>query len=443
MRGTANQNLRVQKPVYHLSLAADPGDRLSRQQWDQVVGRVLKDLGLHEHQALVVAHRDTAHPHVHVMVNRVHPENLRVWDNSHDWRRIEKSLRRLERDLGLREVPGHHGRLPGQEPPDRTTGRRPGEVQEERRTGQEAFQERARRELRQPFQESSSWAELEGRLREHGVWLEKRGRGLVVTDGDRSIQASRILRSGSIHRLEARFGVPFSEYQTKVDRVREALSTLERTEARRKDLAAAESRFGGEAQRAKGYLDAHEYLRVQESRARAILKVQMDGVYRPGEAGPALARFKAHTREVGWERAGERLRISPQDYGPLRGRHLGLVETRERREARSTARLAAGTASRLGGLIRQIAAQEPAVREALRVYRVAERAFQTARLALRALTPTHTLQHQLARAGLALGLKAVGLALPAPAARVVTLAVAALEKSVELARGGRERERER
>ena len=31
-------------------------------------------LKMEEHQALIVCHNDTAHPHVHVIVNRVHPE---------------------------------------------------------------------------------------------------------------------------------------------------------------------------------------------------------------------------------------------------------------------------------------------------------------------------------------------------------------------------------
>src|SRR5699024_12371386 len=40
----------------------------------------LGHMGLEEHQALVVAHNDTAHPHVHIAVNRVHPERGKAWE---------------------------------------------------------------------------------------------------------------------------------------------------------------------------------------------------------------------------------------------------------------------------------------------------------------------------------------------------------------------------
>ena len=69
MRVTAAEAPQVRRPVYHLSLAWDPSDRVDRTQIVAIADRVLRDLGLEGHQALLVAHSDTAHPHVHVMVN--------------------------------------------------------------------------------------------------------------------------------------------------------------------------------------------------------------------------------------------------------------------------------------------------------------------------------------------------------------------------------------
>ena len=54
MRATAEQNPRVQKPVYHLSLSASPGEQISKEKWEQIADRVLKRLGLDDRQALVV-----------------------------------------------------------------------------------------------------------------------------------------------------------------------------------------------------------------------------------------------------------------------------------------------------------------------------------------------------------------------------------------------------
>src|SRR6266705_854707 len=74
MRATAGQNVRVKEPV--------------------------------EHQVLIVAHADREHAHMHLMVNRVHPETGKVWSRWQDYPAIQRVLREEEEALGLRRVPG-------------------------------------------------------------------------------------------------------------------------------------------------------------------------------------------------------------------------------------------------------------------------------------------------------------------------------------------------
>lgn len=112
MQAAAAVNVRVQKPVYHVALAFAPGDAVTREVMRGVAERLLRDLGLDEHQAVMVAHRDRAHPHLHLMINRVHPRTGRAWDDAWDYRRIETSLRVQERALGLRVVEGRHAPTP-------------------------------------------------------------------------------------------------------------------------------------------------------------------------------------------------------------------------------------------------------------------------------------------------------------------------------------------
>ncbi len=112
MAATARDTDSVQPPVYHLSISFDPHDPVDRAAMRQVAERTLHELGLQDHQALIVAHRDRAHPHLHVVVNRVHPETHRVWSNSWDYPRIERSMRAMEAELGLRVVPGKHAPVP-------------------------------------------------------------------------------------------------------------------------------------------------------------------------------------------------------------------------------------------------------------------------------------------------------------------------------------------
>ena len=141
---TASQSERCKKPLYHLIISWDPHDMsdeqkkaieemevdvkkldheaVTNEEMIVVAKRMLKNLGLAEHQAVVARHRDRPHPHMHILVNRIHPVKCTAWRGSKDWGIIERTLRSLEREFGWREVPGRHAVLPGHEiPPRRAT----------------------------------------------------------------------------------------------------------------------------------------------------------------------------------------------------------------------------------------------------------------------------------------------------------------------------------
>ncbi|HVH12567.1 MAG TPA: relaxase/mobilization nuclease domain-containing protein [Longimicrobium sp.] len=209
MTATARDSERVRKPVYHLSISFDPGDPVDRETMRRVADRTLRDLGLQGHQAVLVAHRDRQHPHVHIMVNRVHPERGTAWSNSWDYRRIEASLRQQEVELGLRVVPGRHAPVP-EHARDRVPERAP-----ERVRGDAAFVERVRAEAGPHLTAARSWAELERGLGGHGLALRMKGRGMVVTDGVREVKASEIDAAASRFRLERRFLDSFTDYRAR------------------------------------------------------------------------------------------------------------------------------------------------------------------------------------------------------------------------------------
>ena len=106
MRASAAKNVRVRDPVYHLALSFDPGDAVDRAAMEHVADRVIAALGLREHQILIVAHRDRDHPHMHLLINRVHPETGAVWNRWQDRAKVQQVLREEEQSLGLRVVPG-------------------------------------------------------------------------------------------------------------------------------------------------------------------------------------------------------------------------------------------------------------------------------------------------------------------------------------------------
>lgn len=212
MEAAAGQSSRVEKPVYHLSISFGAGDHPTREQMREAAERVLDRLGLSEHQAFLVAHNDTDHPHVHIMVNRVHPETGKAWQTRHDYARIEQVLRSLEKEWGLTPVPGHHAREKGAPAPDRTATRQTGEIRQMRRTGEAPFPDVVRARVGKDIAQAKSWAELMGALRQHGLRVEARGRGAVITDGRHYAKASSVDREASLPRLERRFGQTLSGY---------------------------------------------------------------------------------------------------------------------------------------------------------------------------------------------------------------------------------------
>jgi len=346
MQATADDNPRVEVPVYHLTINFDPNDPVTPAEMQAVADRVLRDLGLAEHQALMVAHQDRAHPHVHVMVNRVHPETGVAWERWQDRPRIERTLRELERELGLREVAGRLYQLEGQEPPEpaRLTS---GERRQAERTGEPAFPDRVRTHLAE-LRAARSWAELEEALAAHGLRLGRKGQGLVITAGTRQVKASRVARDLSLRRLEERFGVPFPgrEREQALRELSPDIAQVKRAVEESEQVAALEhqrDRATNDLYATKARLDQLEHA-IQVVRAaekdfdRALARVYRD---------PPAAReqFRRTVAQVGPERAAEWLRVEPERFGALRTvdrpRAFGLGVARDETPARLEAQRAA------------------------------------------------------------------------------------------------------
>jgi hypothetical protein len=208
MAATARRSVRTEKPLYHFSVSFDRNDPVDREMMRRVADRTLRDLGLEGYQVVIVAHCDRAHPHMHFMVNRVHPERGTAWSNSWAYGRIERTLRAQEVELGLRVVPGKHARVPAQpgREPERAAGRAV--------RGDSDFIARVQREAGPVLANAGSWADVERGLAMHGLSVRVKGGGLVVTDGAREAKASQIDRSTSRKHLEGRFG-PLGDYHAR------------------------------------------------------------------------------------------------------------------------------------------------------------------------------------------------------------------------------------
>jgi hypothetical protein len=89
----------LKNPVKHFSLGWDRSDPQTREHMIDTAKAYLDHMGWADHQAVIFCHNDR-HPHVHVMLNAVHPETGRALDDGHEWRRSQSFALRYEREQG-------------------------------------------------------------------------------------------------------------------------------------------------------------------------------------------------------------------------------------------------------------------------------------------------------------------------------------------------------
>lgn len=85
----------IAKPVWHVSLSLPPGDSLTAEQWREVAADFLHKMDVKDNQFCIVQHKDKAHQHVHILLNRV-TTNGGVWYADRDVYRAIEACRQLE-----------------------------------------------------------------------------------------------------------------------------------------------------------------------------------------------------------------------------------------------------------------------------------------------------------------------------------------------------------
>ena len=187
--------------TYHLVISFHPEDRrLSPDELREVVDRAVRAAGLEGHQYIAVRHSEQEHEHLHVAVNKIHPETLRIHHPYQAIHAYQALANVLEEELGLRRV----DRTPG---PSLNHKARDFEAHH----GLESFARWARRSIAGSVKldRIDSWDALHGELARFGVCLVRRGNGLAIVDATRpnlASKASALGRDWSKRRLCERYG---------------------------------------------------------------------------------------------------------------------------------------------------------------------------------------------------------------------------------------------
>ena len=95
----------LEKPVCHYSLSWGKDEKPNLQAMGRAVTESLETMGLADRQAVMIAHRDTEHPHVHVVVNRVSVEDGRAAKLGNSYLKLSRWAERYEREQGRIRCP--------------------------------------------------------------------------------------------------------------------------------------------------------------------------------------------------------------------------------------------------------------------------------------------------------------------------------------------------
>ncbi|KPC31076.1 Relaxase [Pseudomonas syringae pv. cilantro] len=227
MRAVADQNARVKDPVYHVILSWPPDEFPTDAQAFESGLHAMEAVGMKDHQYVFAIHHDTDCVHLHMTVNRVHPDSFNAVYPDRDYFKLDYAMRELEMRFGWRHVNGpsqvveNDGRrsIEWSSKKPKFQGKIPTKAADmERHADQESLHSYARGEPRKQIakvlkSESLSWQTLHSSLAKFGLGIRPKGRGLSIFDFNEmsatGIKASDMHEQLSLTRLVKRIG----EYQ--------------------------------------------------------------------------------------------------------------------------------------------------------------------------------------------------------------------------------------
>lgn len=266
MEALATDNRRCKDPAFHVILSWREFELPTNDQVDEAVGIVLGELGLHDCQALWALQNDTQNRHVHIVVNRIHPETGRAIQPANNWtyRAVERAARMIELRQGWEiEQSGRFFVTPEGEIVERRQGAK-GCLSNRSRDAEAhtaiKSPERVCLEIVAPIlREAKSWLELHERLVQEGIAFERKGSGALLHLLGVTIKPSSIGRDLSLSKLCERLG----EFQPR----REEFIVMERSPESVEKVAAS-----GTNAEWKRYTKAREKYRTEKKEASETLR---------------------------------------------------------------------------------------------------------------------------------------------------------------------------
>lgn len=107
MAGIKNTGRKSAASVMHITLSWPEADKdtLTPEEMTAAAEATLAYLKADDRQAIIAAHTDTKHPHIHIIVNRVSLDDGRMLSSSNNWKKVQAWALKYEQERGRIDCP--------------------------------------------------------------------------------------------------------------------------------------------------------------------------------------------------------------------------------------------------------------------------------------------------------------------------------------------------
>ncbi|HAU1321518.1 TPA: relaxase/mobilization nuclease domain-containing protein [Legionella pneumophila] len=189
--------------TYHMLISFAPGENPSPQVLWEIEDRVALSIGFKEHQRISVVHHDTDNLHIHVAINKIHPQTFNMIEPYRAYKTFAEVASQLEIELGL-QITNHQTRKNRSENFADDM---------EHHSGIESLINWMKRHCKEKIEAARSWKEIHSILAEHGLMIRVKANGFVFCNPQgMTVKVSSISRTFSKNNLESKLGPFVSSY---------------------------------------------------------------------------------------------------------------------------------------------------------------------------------------------------------------------------------------
>lgn len=183
--------------TYHVLISFATGENPSARVLQEIEDTVASSSGFKEHQRISVVHHDTDNLHIHVAINKIHPQTFTMIEPFRAYKIFAEVASKLEIEFGL-QITNHQTRKNHSENLADDM---------EHHSGIESLINWMKRHCKEKIEAASSWKEIHSILAGHGLMIRIKANGFVFCNVQGlTVKASSISRTFSKKSLESKLG---------------------------------------------------------------------------------------------------------------------------------------------------------------------------------------------------------------------------------------------